>query len=262
MNGSAAPELETLREEIDRLDAELLDVVRRRLAACASIAELKRGNGIPMMQRERLESVRRRARCFSTEHDIDGDFLEGLFDLIASEACRMEDAIIGNSEGVGRGLDMRALRIDHVAIAVRDLEAAIAVLRDHYGFTVIERRKVAGAISGMDSATLRAGGVTFVLCEGDSPRSNVSRYIENYGPGVQHIALAVHDQPGLLDELRERGADVLTGIIKAPGLDQSFTKRDASTGVQLEFVTRNDNAGFDDSNVQELFTAMEREDVY
>jgi chorismate mutase-like protein len=252
--------LEEARAEIDQLDAELLDLVRRRLAVCDRIARHKKAEGISMMQQDRVEKVRARARDYAAEHGVDGAFLESLFELIVSEACRLEDAVIGGQ--YGRGLHMRALRIDHVAIAVPDLDRAIAVFHDRYGFSVLERRQVVGEISGMDSATLRAGGVTFVLCQGDSPKSNVSRYVEHYGPGVQHIALAVNNQSELLEDLRGLGADLLTGIIHAAGLDQSFTKRDPATGVQLEFVTRTENSGFDDNNVQELFTAMERENVY
>ncbi|WP_445271854.1 hypothetical protein, partial [Streptomyces sp. DSM 41978] len=131
-----------------------------------------------------------------------------------------------------------------------------------YGFELVERRVVDGAASGMDSATLQAGGVTFVLCQGDSPESNVSRYIEHYGPGVQHVALEVSEQAQVQDDLRERDADLLTGIIHGPGLDQSFTRRDTNSGIQLEFVTRTGNEGFDDTNVRELFTAMERDGAF
>ena len=114
----------------------------------------------------------------------------------------------------------------------------------------------------MLTATIRAGGVTFVLCQGDSPRSNVSQYIAAYGPGVQHIALEVVEHDGLVADLLKREADLLTQILHAPGLDQTFTKRDGNTGVQLEFVSRNNHTGFDDNNIRELFIAMERENVY
>ncbi|MEO1056718.1 MAG: GFA family protein [Actinomycetota bacterium] len=107
-----------------------------------------------------------------------------------------------------------------------------------------------------------AGGVTFVLCEGDSPASNVSQYIEHYGPGVQHIALEVVDQDDLIVELGDRGAALLSGIFSGAGIRQSFTRRDERTGLQLEFVSRTDNADFDDGNVADLFMIMEKENVF
>lgn len=250
-----------LRERLDRTDDALLDLLAERLRTCREIAEVKRAGNLPMMAQDRLDALAEKVRGFGGRNGVDPDFLAELFGLVTAETCRIEDEIITGS-GSGSGLAGRAVRIDHVAIAVRDLDAAIDMFATRFGFTMLERRQVAGEFSGMDSATMRAGGVTFVLVQGDSPASNVSRYIEHYGPGVQHIALAVRGHADLLADLGERGANLLTGIIHAPGLDQSFTTREPNTGIQLEFVTRTDNAGFDDDNVRELFAAMERENVF
>jgi chorismate mutase-like protein len=252
--------LEALRAEIDRADDELLAVLDRRMRICREIAEHKLATNVPMMAQDRLDGVFTKAQAYAREHGLDVDFVNDVYDAVTLESCRIEGDIIGDTPT--GGLAGRALRIDHVAIAVRDLEDAIKLFRDVYGFSVIERRAVQGEVSGMDSATMRVGNATFVLCQGDSPQSNVSRYIEHYGPGVQHIAISVRGQGDLLEDLRGRGADLLTGVINSPGLDQSFTKREPNAGTQLEFVTRTSNKGFSDDNVRELFAAMEREDVY
>lgn len=252
--------LEVLRADIDRTDAQLLELLRARMQTCREIAEYKVEHGMEMMAQGRLDAVFERARAFALANGLDVDFVNDIYDAVTLESCRVEDAIIGS--GPTGGLDGRALRIDHVAIAVRDLDEAIILFRDVYGFTVIERRAVHGEVSGMDSATMRVGNATVVLCQGDSPTSNVSRYVEHYGPGVQHIAISVRGQGELIEDLRSRGADMLTGVIHSPGLDQSFTKREPNAGTQLEFVTRTTNKGFSDDNVRELFAAMERENVY
>jgi chorismate mutase-like protein len=261
MTTSMTESLAELRERLDRTDDALLELLATRLRTCREIAERKRAANLPMMAQDRLDALTAKVREFATSHGIDSDFLAELFDLVTTETCRIEDEIISGAES-NRGLAGRAVRIDHVAIAVRDLDAAIEMFSTRYGFAMLERRQVAGEFSGMDSATMRAGGVTFVLVQGDSPASNVSKYIEHYGPGVQHIAIAVRGQEDLLVDLTGRGANLLTGIIHAPGLDQSFTTREPNSGIQLEFVTRTDNAGFDDNNVRELFAAMERENVF
>jgi methylmalonyl-CoA epimerase len=155
-----------------------------------------------------------------------------------------------------------SVRIDHVAIAVRDLDAAIETYRTTLGFELVERRRVEGSASGMLLAEMRAGAITFVLVQGDSPESNVSRYIEHYGPGVQHIALEVDDVSGVLDELGERGCRLLTGVIQGPGLQQAFTAREPNSGVQLELIGRGGEQGFAQGNIEELFRAMEHEDAY
>lgn len=258
---SRTTELERLRSEIDDVNEGLLTLLLKRIELCRRVAEYKRVHGIPMMQQARLDGLRTRVQEFAQEHVIDSAHLEGIFDLITTEACRLEDEIIGtNGESVSSVLESCARRIDHVAIAVQNMDEALAMFERRYGFTVVERQKVEGDFTGMTMVTMQAGGVTFVLCEGDSPKSNVCQYIERYGPGVQHIALEVRDQPRVVDDLRQRHADLLTGIISSPGLDQTFTRRDTNTGMQFEFVTRTKNTGF--NNVKELFTAMERENVY
>lgn len=255
-----AGRLESLRAEIGRTDDQLLDLLNRRMRICREIAEHKLDHDVPMMAQDWLDGVFAKAQAYAREHGLDVDFVNDVYDAITLESCRLEGEIIGDTPT--GGLAGSALRIDHVAIAVRDLQAAVELFRDVYGFSVIERRTVHGEVSGMDSATMRVGNATFVLCQGDSPASNVCRYIEHYGPGVQHIALSVRGQRDLIEDLSGRGADMLTGVINAPGLDQSFTKREPNAGTQLEFVTRTTNKGFSDSNVRELFTAMEREDTF
>ena len=161
-----------------------------------------------------------------------------------------------------RGLSGHALAIDHVAIAVLDLRAAVRSFCASFGFEVVEKWSVAGSFSGMDTAVLQAGGVKLVLVQGTSPVSNVSRYIERYGPGVQHVAFAVDDAEPVLADLRERGCDLLTGIVRNEGLDQIFTRRDRNSGMQIELIARSKNDGFSAGSVRELFEAMERENVF
>ncbi|MGH3546933.1 MAG: chorismate mutase [Pseudonocardiaceae bacterium] len=253
--------LERLRSEIDHVNDALLALLLNRTELCRRVGEYKRDHGIPMMQQGRLDALRTKVQEFAEEHGIDSIHLEEIFDLITTDACRLENEIIGaDGEQVPTMLENCARRIDHVAIAVKDVDEAVTMFEQRYGFTVVERRKVEGEFSGMTMVTMQAGGVTFVLCEGDSPRSNVCQYIERFGPGVQHVAIEVRDQPQVVDDLRERRADLLTGIVSSPGLDQTFTRRDANTGMQFEFVTRTENSGF--NNVKELFTAMESESVY
>lgn len=163
---------------------------------------------------------------------------------------------------VASALAREGSRIDHVAIAVRDLDGAIDTYSAVFGFELVERRRIEGRVGGMYLAEMRAGGVTFVLVQGDSPESNVCRYIERYGPGVQHIAVEVDDVGAALDDLKQRGCRLLTGVIESPGLQQAFTARDPNSGVQLELIARGSEQGFVQSNIEELFRAMEREDEY
>jgi methylmalonyl-CoA epimerase len=257
--------LAPFRERIDAIDERLLAAVGERIALCREVAEHKRANGIPMMQPDRVSAVEQRWVQLGAQAGVSEAFARTLCQAVVDEGCRVEDEIIAPArDGAGeRSLfASSAVGIDHVAIAVRDLDAAIDYYRDVLGMELRERRQIEGRISGMDSAVMEAGGVKFVLVQGDSPESNVSRYIEAYGPGVQHVAIEIPDAQQAIDDLRARGADLLTGVINGPGLDQIFTKREPNSGMQLEIIARAENEGFDPRNVQELFEAMERENVY
>jgi methylmalonyl-CoA epimerase len=193
--------------------------------------------------------------------------LSGERAALARAVAEQERAVAGTASpsplaGSGEGELDRVLAIDHAAIAVRDLDSAVAVFRDSFGFDVVEERRVEGSFSGMDSAVLQAGAVKLVLVQGTSEESNVSRYIEHYGPGVQHLAIEVDDAERMLEDLRRRGCELLTGVIRSPGLDQIFTRRDPISGMQIEFIARSKNEGFSDDNVRELFQAMERENAF
>lgn len=154
-------------------------------------------------------------------------------------------------------------RVDHVAIAVRDLDEALFLYQDLFGFELLTRREVQGVFTGMKSAELSAGGFTLVLVQGTSPESQVSRYIDEYGPGVQHIGIQVDDVEALADLLTESGVEFATSVIRGDGLIQVFTKREGNTGMMFEFIERIKNAsGFETGNIKQLFEQLEAGETY
>lgn len=255
------------KQTIDALDEQIVELLGRRFAVLREVAEQARTGDIEV-QREHPGEVRDRVAALAQDSMLPSGFVARLYDLIAEESGELDGMTVARSSGSssvsGRDGDLidQALGIDHAAIAVRDLDSAVSSFRDFFGFEVVEERRVEGSFSGMDSVVLRAGRVQLVLVQGTSAESNVSRYIEHYGPGVQHLAIEVDDASSVLEALRRRGCDLLTGVIRSPGLDQIFTRRDPNTGMQIEFIARSKNEGFSDDNVRELFQAMERENVF
>jgi 4-hydroxyphenylpyruvate dioxygenase-like putative hemolysin len=154
------------------------------------------------------------------------------------------------------------VRIDHIAIAVRDLESAIVLFRDVLGFSLVRRRKISGERTGMISAEMEHNQIKFVLCQGTEPASQVSRLIESAGPGVAHIALAVEDAETTAARLKGRGLDFDTSVITGTGLRQIFSSRDTNSGLSFEFIERDGEAGFLEDNVQELFAQLERKGAF
>lgn len=151
--------------------------------------------------------------------------------------------------------------VDHIAIAVRDLEEGIKLYSEQFGFQLHERRRTEGKASAMVSAVMKAGPITIVLLQGTSPESQVSRYVEHYGPGVQHIAIEVDDLPTLAEELKGAGVQFDTSIISSPGLRQIFTHRDENSGMMYELIQRM-GGDFSDESVQNLFEQLEAKDTY
>ena len=163
---------------------------------------------------------------------------------------------------VQTALGRYAVKIDHVAIAVPDLEASIAFY-EKLGFAQVKRRRTTGEATEMVSAVLHAGAIIIVLVQGTAPGSQVSRYIDSHGPGVQHIAIEVRNVEKLMHELREVGVEFNTTLIQGCGIRQAFTARDLGSGMMYEFIERETNDGdFTDESVQDLFEQLERSGTF
>lgn len=166
-----------------------------------------------------------------------------------------------DNPGLTATLAKYARSIDHVAIAVHDLEASIEFYSKVLGFQLHERRKTEGKHTAMVSAVMKAGPVTVVLLQGTSPESQVSKFVENFGAGVQHIAMGVENLPEMAEELKAAGMEFDTSVISSPGLRQIFTHRDPGSGMMFEFIERM-GGDFTDQSVQQLFEQLEKKDAY
>ncbi len=168
---------------------------------------------------------------------------------------------MSSQQAVPELLSKYAKAIDHIAIAVNDLEASIVFYGKVLGFELHERRRTEGKVTAMISAVMKAGPVTVVLLEGTSPESQVSKYVEHYGPGVQHIAFAVENLPSLAEDLKNAGLEFDTRIIESPGLRQIFSRRDPGSGMMYEFIERM-GGDFSDESVKSLFEQLEEKDAF
>lgn len=156
-----------------------------------------------------------------------------------------------------------AIGLDHVAIAVQDLEESLSFYTDILGFEVKERRETRGQRTGMLSAVLTAGPVTVVLLQGTSPDSQVSRFIEHHGPGVQHVAIEVRNLREVAERLEQSGVEFDTQVIRGSGLLQTFTHRDEGSGMMFEFIEHTETGGdFSDDSVQQLFEQLEDKEAF
>ncbi len=99
--------------------------------------------------------------------------------------------------------------IDHVGVAVQDLDEAIAFYRDTYGMTLAHEE--VNEEQGVREAMLAVGGSGshIQLLAPLSPESTIAKFLERSGPGVQQVAYRVEDVEAVSQVLRERGLRLL-----------------------------------------------------
>jgi methylmalonyl-CoA/ethylmalonyl-CoA epimerase len=94
-------------------------------------------------------------------------------------------------------------RIDHVGVAVDDMDAALALYRDSLGLPLSHRERVEE--QGVDAALLAVGDGHVELLAPLGPETPVGKYLERRGPGLHHVAYAVADIDAELERLRGAG---------------------------------------------------------
>jgi chorismate mutase/catechol 2,3-dioxygenase-like lactoylglutathione lyase family enzyme len=264
MQTTEVSELKLLQERLDETDRALIAALDKRFELCRDVAATKLASKVDMMQPVEIDEAVNRFASFADSASLDPAFVKRFCRLIVEKSCKIERELMSPEDDTTEAsvLATRGVRIDHAAIAVRDLDAAIDTCTKRYGFRLIDRRPVQGSLSGMEVAAIEAGDLTLVLVKGTDPQSNVTRYIEQYGPGVLHLALLVDDLSDVHEDLKNRHANLLTDIVNAPGLRQTFTRRDSNTGMQFEFLERSNINEFEEDNIRQLYDAMDNEDVY
>lgn len=131
---------------------------------------------------------------------------------------------------------MLLTEIDHVAIAVKDLEAAIAYYQNAFGATVDHREVVES--DGVEEALLKVAESYIQLLTPTRPDSPVAKAIEKRGEGLHHIGYRVNNCAEALAAMIAAGA---TPIDKTPrpgsrGTTVAFMHPKGSFGTLIELV--------------------------
>lgn len=129
-------------------------------------------------------------------------------------------------------------RIDHVGIAVRDLDEAIAFYRDTFGMSVTheERNEEQGVREAM--LAVGASGSCVQLLAPLRPDSPIGKFLERTGEGIQQMAYGVEDIDAVCATLRERGVRLLYAEPKRGTADSriNFIHPKDAGGVLVELV--------------------------
>ena len=127
-----------------------------------------------------------------------------------------------------------SLSIHHIAIAVHDLDTALAFYRDALGLEMTERRTVPE--EGVEIAFLPAGEGEIELLRPLDETSGVAQFLEKRGEGLHHVCLAVDDVVVAMARLRAGGARLLSAEprVNVHGTRYVFVHPRSAHGVLLE----------------------------
>ncbi len=133
---------------------------------------------------------------------------------------------------------MAILRIDHVGIAVPDLDAAIAFYRENFGIESVHTET--NTEQGVREAMLAVGdGSTRIqLLAPLTPDSTIAKFLDRSGPGIQQLAYTVDDIDATTAELRDRGLRLLYDEARrgTAGSRVNFVHPKDAGGVLVELV--------------------------
>ncbi len=124
--------------------------------------------------------------------------------------------------------------LDHVGIAVKDLEASLAFFRDALGLDVEPPEDVAS--QRVRAQFVSTGPSSLELLQATAPDSPIAKFLEKRGPGLHHITLRVDDIDAALAQLRARGVRLIDEQPRpgAEGASVAFIHPSSAHGVLVE----------------------------
>lgn len=133
--------------------------------------------------------------------------------------------------------------INHIAVAVRDVEASARLFREVIGLA-------GGEIEEIDNfevkvAFFRLGKVSIELVEPLNPESGLAKYLDKKGEGIHHIAIEVDDVAGALDHYRSKGVQLIHEKPEPGAHDTlvAFLHPKSTGGVLLELCQKVEGGG-------------------
>ena len=144
-------------------------------------------------------------------------------------------SVVANQEA-GQGYGSLLTEIDHVAIAVHDLDAAVDYYRATYGVEPVHREVVDK--DGVEEVLLKVADSYIQLLTPTRDDSPVAKYLANKGEGLHHVGYRVDDCAAALDRVKAEGHRV---IDEAPrpgsrGTTVAFVHPKTAFGTLIELV--------------------------
>lgn len=127
-------------------------------------------------------------------------------------------------------------RIDHIGVAVDDLEGAVELYRDRFGMREQHRETIAGF--DVEAVLLEVGDGHVELLKPLSGDSGVGKFLERNGPGLHHVAYQTSDIDSALEQVKAAGLDLIDQQPRMGirGSRVAFLHPKATGGVLTELV--------------------------
>jgi methylmalonyl-CoA/ethylmalonyl-CoA epimerase len=124
-------------------------------------------------------------------------------------------------------------KINHIAIAVSDVEASLVFWRDALGLKVDHIEDVPSQKS--EVVFLPVGGSEIELVKPTNPDSGIAKFVQEKGGGMHHLCLEVDDIDQMLEELKAKGVRLIneTALV-LPGRKMAFVHPKSTNGVLVE----------------------------
>lgn len=135
---------------------------------------------------------------------------------------------------------MKPTHIEHIGIAVSNLEESIAFYEDVLGLTCYAVEEVKD--QKVKTAFFEVGDTKIELLESTDPEGPIGKFIEKKGQGIHHIAFAMENVKESLEMAEAKGIRLIDKSPRkgAEGLDIGFLHPKSTHGVLMEFCG-NDN---------------------
>ena len=129
-------------------------------------------------------------------------------------------------------------RLDHIGIAVTNIDDALAFYRDALGLEIEAPEEVAS--QRVRARFIPAGEAALELLEATSDDSPIAKYVAKRGPGLHHITLRVDDIAAALARLKARGVRLIDETPRpgAHGSLVAFIHPSSAHGVLVELTQR------------------------
>ena len=124
-------------------------------------------------------------------------------------------------------------KINHVGIAVKNLDKAVEFFQETYGAKLVRREKLED--QKMESALISIAEARFELLGSLEPQSIIDKFIERRGEGIHHVSLEVDQFDQVIKEIKAKGVKVISEA-DTKDFKAAFLHPQSNFGVLTEIV--------------------------